>query len=102
MHGEDESGGDAGGEEAKGEGEAGEEVKASDETQAPKPKKKKKNEGIITVYRLVRGGKKCICQITGFEYYTKDLKAMAKNFGKKFSCGSNIAQDDIYGECISV
>ena len=40
--------------------------------------------------------------MTGFEYYTKDLKGLASKFGKKFSCGCNIAQDEIYGECISV
>ena len=36
------------------------------------------------------------------EYYTKDLKALAAKFGKKFCCGAAVAQDDIYGECISV
>ena len=54
------------------------------------------------VYKLKRGGKKVICQMTGFEYYSKDIKSLASKFGKKFSCGSNIAVDEIYGECISV
>lgn len=74
-----------------------------------KPKKKKvkfgkdpEKEGLITVNKLKRGGKKVICQISGFEYYTKDLKSLASKFGKKFSCGSAVAQDDIYGECISI
>jgi len=40
--------------------------------------------------------------MTGFEYYTKDLKGLASKFGKKFSCGANIANDELYGECISV
>jgi translation initiation factor 1 (eIF-1/SUI1) len=40
--------------------------------------------------------------MTGFEHYTKDLKGLASKFGKKFSCGCNVAQDEIYGECISV
>ena len=61
MHGAAAEGDEAGGEEAKI-GEDGEEVKASgEEVKAPKPKKVKKNEGLITVYRLVRGGRKCIC-----------------------------------------
>ena len=39
-----------------------EEGKEGEVTEAPKPKKKKgKAEGMIHVYRLVRGGKKCIC-----------------------------------------
>ena len=87
-------------EEAKGEEAKGEEAKEE------KPKRKVKFGkdicGLIKVYRLKRGGRKVICQLTGFEYYTKDLKSIAKLFGKKFSCGSNVAQDDIYGECISV
>lgn len=36
------------------------------------------------------------------EHYTKDLKGLASKFGKKFSCGASVAQDDIYGEVISV
>lgn len=38
----------------------------------------------------------------GFEHYTKDLKGLASKFGKKFSCGCNLAKDDILGDCISV
>ena len=82
----------------------GEEVKEGEE---PKPKKVKfaknpKNEGIITCYKLKRGGKKTICQITGLDYYSKDLKSIASKFSKKFSCGCAPATDDIYGECISI
>jgi translation initiation factor 1 (eIF-1/SUI1) len=36
------------------------------------------------------------------EYYTKDIKALAQKMGKKFSCGSSVAVDDILGEVISV
>ena len=80
----------------------GEEEKKG-ETDDAKPKKKvNKKDGIIRVFKLKRGGKKVLCQMTGFEYYTKDLKGLASKFGKKFSCGCNVAQDDIYGECISV
>ena len=50
----------------------------------------------------MRGGKKVVCQMLGFEYYTKDLKGLASKFGKKFSCGCNLAKDDILGDCISV
>ena len=81
------------------------EVKKDEEEPEKKPKKKVKfgkNEGLIKVTKLHRGGKKIICQITGFEFYTKDLKALASKFGKKFSCGAAVAQDDIYGECVSV
>lgn len=60
-----------------------------------------KDEGKIVVYKLKRG-KKTICQITGLDHYTKDLKALATKFGKKFACGSSVATDEIYGECISV
>lgn len=75
--------------------------------EAPKAKKavkfgKTKGDGVVKVYKQHRGGKKVISQITGLEYYTKDLKGLASKFGKKFSCGSNIAVDDIHGECISV
>ena len=40
--------------------------------------------------------------MVGFEYYTKDMKGLASKFGKKFSCGCNVATDDILGECISI
>ena len=78
------------------------------EEQVEKPKKKVKlgknpeNIGVITVYKQKRGGRKIISQIVGFEHYTKDLKGLASKFGKKFSCGSNLAQDEMHGECISV
>jgi translation initiation factor 1 (eIF-1/SUI1) len=29
--------------------------------------------------------------MTGFEHYTKDIKALASKFGKKFSCGASVA-----------
>ena len=62
----------------------------------------KEDEGKITVFKLKRGGRKIICVIKGFEHYTKDLKALASKFGKKFSTGAAVAQDEIYGECIQV
>lgn len=89
-------------EENKGEGE---ENKDGEED---KPKKKVKfgknpdNIGVITVYKQKRGGRKTISQIVGFEHYTKDLKGLASKFGKKFSCGCNLATDEIHGDCISV
>lgn len=95
-------------EEKKDGNEEGEDKKEDDDqiVEKPKPQKKKgKNPedlGKVHVYKLKRGGKKVICLISGLEYYTKDLKSLASKFGKKFSCGCNIAQDDIYGEVISV
>ena len=84
----------------------GEETKEGEE---PRPKKKgvkfakdPEKEGLITCYKLKRGSKKTICQITGMEYYSKDLKSIASKFGKKFSCGCASATDDIYGECITI
>jgi density-regulated protein DRP1 len=76
----------------------------------PKPEKKKvvkfgKEKGIqgeIKVFKQHRGGKKVISQIVGLNHYTKDLKALAKQLGKKFSCGASVATDDQYGECVSV
>ena len=50
-----------------------------------------KDEGIINIYKLKRGGNKTISLIKGFEYYTKDVKSLASKFGKKFSCGSAVA-----------
>lgn len=38
----------------------------------------------------------------GWEFYNKDLKALASKFGKKFSCGCSVVQDEFYGECIQV
>ena len=61
-----------------------------------------KDEGVIFVYKLKRGGNKTISLIKGFEYYSKDTKSLASKFGKKFSCGSAVAQDELYGEVISV
>ena len=81
---------------------------AEGEGEEAKPKKKVKfgknpdDIGVITVYKQKRGGRKVISQIVGFEHYTKDLKSLASKFGKKFSCGSNLATDEIHGECISV
>ena len=43
------------------------------------------------MFKLKRGGKKTICVIKGFEYYTKDLKSLASKFGKKFSTGAAVA-----------
>lgn len=83
-----------------------EEKKADGEEEGEaKPKKKVKfgkEVGVITVYKQKRGGRKTISQIVGFEHYVKDLKGLASKFGKKFSCGCNLATDDIHGECISV
>lgn len=93
-------------EKAEADGDDKEENKESEE---PKPKKKgvkfaadPDKVGLITCYKLKRGSKKTICQITGMEYYTKDLKSVASKFSKKFSCGAGHALDDIYGECITV
>lgn len=103
VSGADKAGENAEKEESKG---AGDEEESKGGEQKPKKKGKSgkgsQNEGIIHVYKLRRGGKKVVCQITGFEHYTKDLKALASKFGKKFSCGANVAMDDIYGECVSV
>ena len=30
------------------------------------------------------------------------MKGLASKFGKKFSCGCNLATDEIHGDCISV
>jgi density-regulated protein DRP1 len=87
-------------EEKKGDDEADEEAEGE-----AKPKKKVKfgkEVGVITVYKQKRGGRKTISQIVGFEHYTKDMKGLASKFGKKFSCGCNLATDDIHGDCISV
>lgn len=40
--------------------------------------------------------------MTGFEYYTKDLKDLASKFGKKFCCGCNVITDETLGECINI
>ena len=85
---------------AKADGEEGED--------GEKPKKKvkfgknKEDLGMIKVHKQKRGGRKVICQIVGMEYYTKDLKSIASKFGKKFSCGCNLATDELLGDCISV
>ena len=77
-----------------------EEEKADGEEEVKKPKKIKKADGQIHVFKLKRGGKKILSVIKGMEYYSKDLKAMSSKFGKHFSCGCNVATDDIYGEHI--
>ena len=58
-------------------------------------------DGQINVYKLHRG-KKVNCLISGMEYYTKDLKEIAKKFGKKFACGSSITTDELYGEVLTI
>lgn len=40
--------------------------------------------------------------MTGFEYYTKDLKDLASKFGKKFCCGCNVIEDEKVGLCINI
>lgn len=93
------------GESAK-EGEPAKEGEEKKEGAEEKPKKKVKfgkgEEGIITVFKLSRGGRKVQSVIKGMEHYTKDMKGLASKFGKKFSCGSAVAEDDIYGEHIQV
>ena len=94
--------------EVKEEGKVEEEKKEGDQidSQAEKPKKsvkfgKSKDQGLIKIYKQHRG-KKTVCQIVGLGHYCKDLKTLASKFGKKFSCGSALATDDIHGECISI
>jgi translation initiation factor 1 (eIF-1/SUI1) len=69
------------------------EEKLEEEEKKPKKKVKyaKDEGGFINVFRLKRGTNKTICQMTGFEHYTKDIKALASKFGKKFSCGASVA-----------
>ena len=83
--------------------EGGEEKKEGDKPKQSQPKKVKfgKNAGEVHVYKLKRG-KKTNCLISGMEFYTKDIKTLAGKFGKKFSCGCAVAQDEIYGEVISI
>lgn len=110
VYGED-AGTGAGAAEPTGEGAAAggapgdkpaEESKGDNPPEQVKPKKASAKDGIINVYKLKRGGKKILCVIKGMEYYTKDLKGLASKFRKKFSCGADVAKDDIYGECIQV
>jgi density-regulated protein DRP1 len=83
--------------------EAEEEKKGEDGEEKPKKKVKFNKElGVITIHKQKRGGKKTVCQMLGFEYYTKDLKSLASKLSKKFACGCNVASDDILGECISI
>lgn len=53
------------------------------------------------MYKLKRG-KKTNSLVSGIEPYVKDLKEIAKKFGKRFACGSSVTTDEIYGEVISV
>lgn len=55
--------------------------------------KKKKSvkinvERTIRVIKLKRGGKKCICNILGFELFGCNLAEVAKTLGKKFGSGA--------------
>lgn len=93
----------------EGEGDNEEKKEGEEDGEEKKPKKKgvkfakdSAKEGIITCYKLKRGGKKTICQITGMEFYSKDLKNIASKIGKKFACGCAQADDEIYGQCITV
>ena len=78
-----------------------EEKKEGDKPQQQKKVKFGKNAGEVHVYKLKRG-KKTNCLISGMEFYCKDIKTLAGKFGKKFSCGCSVAQDEIYGEVISI
>ena len=84
----------------KKDGEEGEEKEGEEKKKKVKVKQQK-NDGTIRIYKFHRG-KKTECKLTGFEYYTKDLKDVASKFGKKFCCGSSVITDDKLGECINV
>lgn len=72
------------------------------ETKVKKEKTKKgKADGTIKIYKFHRG-KKTECKMTGFDYYTKDLKEVSSKFAKKFGCGCNVVTDERLGECINV
>ncbi|KAI5849020.1 translation initiation factor SUI1 [Tricharina praecox] len=63
-----------------------EEIKAEREAQ-------KKASSRITLKRVERTKRKHVIIVTGLETFGLDLKKVAKDFGKKFACGSSVTKN---------
>lgn len=62
----------------------------------------KKKASVIYIKRVERTKRKHIIIVSGIEAFGLDLKKVAKEFGKKFACGSSVTKNPAGGDEITV
>lgn len=72
--------------------EAAAEKRAEKEEQKAEREAIKKASSRIILKRVERAKRKHVIVVTGLETFGLDLKKVAKDFGKKFACGSSVTK----------
>lgn len=72
--------------------EAAAEKRAEKEEQKAEREAIKKASSRITLKRVERARRKHVIIVSGLETFGLDLKKVAKDFGKKFACGSSVTK----------
>jgi len=62
----------------------------------------KKKASVIYIKRVERTKRKHVIIVSGIEAFGLDLKKVAKEFGKKFACGSSVTKNPAGGDEITV
>lgn len=62
----------------------------------------KKKASVIYIKRVERTKRKHVIIVSGIEAFDLDLKKVAKDFGKKFACGSSVTKNPAGGDEITV
>jgi density-regulated protein DRP1 len=66
--------------------------RAEKEEQRAEREAAKKASSRVTLKRVERTKRKHVIVVTGLEAFGLDLKKVAKDFGKKFACGSSVTK----------
>jgi density-regulated protein DRP1 len=66
--------------------------RAEKEEQKAEREAAKKASSRVTLKRVERTKRKHVIVVTGLETFGLDLKKVAKDFGKKFACGSSVTK----------
>ncbi|KAK6505536.1 Translation machinery-associated protein 22 [Arthrobotrys musiformis] len=62
----------------------------------------KKKSSVVTIKRVERTKRKYVTVVSGIEAFELGYKTVAKEFGKKFACGSSVTKNAAGGEEITV
>ncbi|KAI5789699.1 translation initiation factor SUI1 [Peziza echinospora] len=76
--------------------------KAARAAKAEKEEQHKKATSKVILKRVERNKRKYVIVVSGLEAFNLDLKKVAKEFGKKFACGSSVTKAAAGGEEIVV
>lgn len=69
---------------------------------AAKREAEKRESSKVIIKRVERQKRKYVTVVSGMEAFGHDLKKVAKDFGKKFACGSSVTKNPAGGEEITV